>query len=161
LVTPYEGADGNGSGVIDQGDYVVWRARFGKVPGPLAPPDVSPPPEPGAALAAALIDDATVGGTPAITDITNPPMSGAHEAVLRPAHSTLQAMMRPVAQLKSLELALVVQPGRSESQRDATIEPMGTRIVAHDVVFASWQNNRASDMGLDDALVSSGLSKDE
>ena len=32
-VTPFSGADGNGNGVIDQGDCVVWRAHFGQTIG--------------------------------------------------------------------------------------------------------------------------------
>ena len=28
-VTAYSGADGDGSGIVDQADYGVWRAHFG------------------------------------------------------------------------------------------------------------------------------------
>jgi uncharacterized protein YegL len=32
-VAAYAGADGNGSGIIDAGDYDVWRAHFGQIAG--------------------------------------------------------------------------------------------------------------------------------
>jgi hypothetical protein len=35
-VTPFSGADGDGSGIVDQADYGEWRAHFGQA---LAPPD--------------------------------------------------------------------------------------------------------------------------
>jgi hypothetical protein len=163
-VGPYEGADGNGSGIIDEADYTVWRARIGTIPGPLAPVDDSSPPMPlpstGTAQAAAALDAMAVE-MPIITSVSILPTSVAHEALKQPSASAARTTMRSVAPHYARELALIAQQGCGESPMDASVELASTNILAHDSVFEAWQNKRLADMGLDDALVSCRLSKDQ
>ncbi|MEX0643489.1 MAG: proprotein convertase P-domain-containing protein [Pirellulales bacterium] len=86
-VTPFTGADGDGSGVIDQGDYDLWRAHYGET----LPPG-------GASLAVTASDDsqpslasATVVEEPALqTEGTQAAVaSSAVVAVTQPAATQL------------------------------------------------------------------------
>ena len=56
-VVPFEGADGNGDGFVDEADRLVWYENFGKrLPGVDVPSgaEVSPVPEPSGGLLIAI-----------------------------------------------------------------------------------------------------------
>jgi hypothetical protein len=165
-VVPYEGADGNGSGMIDESDYTVWRARFGLVPGPLAPQEDSPPPEqplPVASIAqATVLFDGEFVREPLVGAATVIQSAAASQSsAMRPAHSTRRALVRPPAEFVSRELALIAQQFCRQSENGAASLSAKSDIAARDSVFESWPHEPVSGAVLNDALLSSGLGKDE
>jgi hypothetical protein len=135
MVAPYEGADGDGSGLIDDADHAVWRAHFGLVPGPFAPEDTPPMPDPPEAMqAAALLE-----GVPTPVPESRTPERAKPRPDARPTVRPAAISSAHDSRLRLSLLQLTANPRRDENLRSVQAsDSIQDDFAARDTVFQSW-----------------------
>jgi hypothetical protein len=129
-VPPFSGADGDGNGVVDQADYDIWRANFGRTAPTIAN---------ASAVAAALVE--TDGHQPAEKDAVRP----LDNPTTRPAQ-------HPLRYVDSETQPVNPRTSRTRPARREALPPA----ASYDDAIVAWLVSHSRDVARNGAAAISG-----